>query len=172
VTKKTGSGTPTGSVKFVDGSTTLDTVALNGSGVASFSASTAGLPAGSYVLMAEYSGDSADASSSGSLTTALSKNTTTTVVSITPNPIPANSTVTLKATVKRADATGYATGTVTFYTGTTALGAAVALNGSGVATLAASDAGIAAGTYPIHAVYNGDTADNDSTSASVNATVQ
>jgi hypothetical protein len=122
--------------------------------------------------MAEYSGDSADASSSGSLTTTLSKNTTTTVVSITPNPIPANSTVTLKATVKRADATGYATGTVTFYTGTTALGAAVALNGSGVATLAASDAGIAAGTYPIHAVYNGDTADNDSTSASVNATVQ
>lgn len=172
VTKNTGSGTPTGSVKFVYGSTTLGTVALNPSGVASFSASTAGLPAGSYALMADYSGDSADASSSGSLTVPLSKNTTTTVVSITPNPIPANSTATLKATVTRADSTGTATGTATFYAGTTALGPAVSLNGSGVATLSASDAGIAAGTYPIHAVYNGDAADNGSTSATVNAMVQ
>jgi hypothetical protein len=101
----------------------------------------------------------------------LDKNMTSAVLTVTPNPVPANSSVTLKATIKRADSTGFATGTVTFYVGTTLL-ASSSLNSAGVATLTASSKGVAAATYPLHAVYAGDAADNGSTSATVSVVVQ
>ena len=50
-----GSGTPTGTVTFMDGSTTLGTGTLNGSGVATFS--TSGLSVGSHSITAVYGGD-------------------------------------------------------------------------------------------------------------------
>jgi len=170
VAKQVGSGTPTGSVKFVYGSDTLATVALK-SGVATLTAPTTGYPAGGYAITAEYGGDSGDAASQGSTTVTLDKNSTSTVLTVMPNPVPANSSVTLKATVKRADSTGFATGTVTFYAGTTSL-ATASLNSAGVATLTASSTGVAAATYPVHAVYAGDAADNGSTSATVSVVVK
>jgi uncharacterized repeat protein (TIGR03803 family) len=170
VAKQSGSGAPTGSVKFVLGSDTLATVALK-SGVATLTAPSTGLPAGDYAITAEYGGDSGDAASQGSTTVTLDKNTTTAALTVTPNPVPANSSVTLKTTVKRADGTGFATGTVTIYAGTTAL-ASSSLNSAGVATLTASSDGVAAATYPLHAVYAGDAADNGSTSATANVVVQ
>ena len=54
----TGSGKPTGSVTFLYGSTTLGTAKLNSGGVATFAASSNGVPAGSYAITAKYSGDS------------------------------------------------------------------------------------------------------------------
>jgi Tol biopolymer transport system component len=48
-------GTPTGTVAFQDGATSLGTVALNSSGVATLTLST--LAAGSHVVIAVYSGD-------------------------------------------------------------------------------------------------------------------
>jgi hypothetical protein len=51
-----GSGIPTGTVTFKDGSTTLATVALNAGGVAAFSSS--GLAVGSHNITAAYAGDS------------------------------------------------------------------------------------------------------------------
>lgn len=171
VAKKTGSGTPTGTVKFYYGTDLLSTGTLNGSGVATFSASTTGLPAGTYMLTADYGGDSGDQASQGNLNLMLSKNTTAVALMISPNPIPANGTATLTAKVTRADGTGIATGTVTYYYDTLELGTAN-LNGSGVATLQKSVAGVPANTYPIHAVYAGDASDNASTSTPVNAMVQ
>jgi hypothetical protein len=49
-----GTGVPTGTVTFKDGSTALGTVALN-SGVAMFT--TSGLSVGSHQIVASYSGD-------------------------------------------------------------------------------------------------------------------
>ncbi len=65
VTHSTGPGTPTGTVTFKDGSTTLVTVPVSGSGgsaTASFTTST--LAAGSHSITATYSGDTNFAGSS------------------------------------------------------------------------------------------------------------
>jgi hypothetical protein len=97
--------------------------------------------------------------------------TTSTTLTVMPNPIPANSAVTLSAAVTRAGGVGVATGSVKFYYGTDLLGT-VNLNGSGVAKLAASSSGLPAGSYVLDAVYQGDSADVGSTSANVTATVE
>jgi Bacterial Ig-like domain (group 3) len=47
-------------VKFSVGSRTLTTVAVNASGVASFTASTAGVAVGYYPVIATYAGDGSD----------------------------------------------------------------------------------------------------------------
>jgi YVTN family beta-propeller protein len=60
-------GTPTGTVSFSDGGTTLTTSPLNGSDLATFSASTLG--AGRHLITASYSGDSTFASSVSSAVT-------------------------------------------------------------------------------------------------------
>jgi hypothetical protein len=75
--------------------------------------------------------------------------------------------------VKRSTsgATGVPTGTVSFTVEGIVL-ATEKVNGSGVATLKASSAGIAAGNYPIKAVYNGDASDVTSTSTAVTVTVK
>jgi len=97
--------------------------------------------------------------------------TTQTTLTAAPNPVtpPANDTLT--ATVTRTTSSGTPTGSVTFSVGTTVLGKST-LNGSGVATLAASSSGVAAGTYPVVATYSGDANDISSASAALNVTVQ
>jgi hypothetical protein len=59
-----GSGTPTGTVTFLNGSTTLGTAALNSSGQATYS--TSSLAAGSYSVTAAYGGDATFAPSTSS----------------------------------------------------------------------------------------------------------
>jgi uncharacterized repeat protein (TIGR03803 family) len=66
-------GSPTGSVGFYFGSNLLSTASLNASGVASYTVSTSGLPAGSYAVTAKYSGDSGDADSNSSAATVVIK---------------------------------------------------------------------------------------------------
>ena len=61
-------GTPTGTASFSDGSTTLATSPLNGSGVATFSASTLG--AGTHMIIASYGGD---ATFTGSVSSAVTQ---------------------------------------------------------------------------------------------------
>lgn len=58
------SGTPTGSVDFLDGSTVLQTVAVSAQGIATLSLST--LSAGSHSLSAQYAGDAGFAASTSS----------------------------------------------------------------------------------------------------------
>jgi hypothetical protein len=66
VSAASGSATPTGTVTFTDGSTTLGTVSLSGSGKATFT--TSSLDVGSHTIGAAYSGDATFAPSSASLT--------------------------------------------------------------------------------------------------------
>jgi hypothetical protein len=59
-------GTPTGTVTFSISTTTLGTVKLNASGVAKLAAPTSGVTAGTYPVVATYSGDASDVASASS----------------------------------------------------------------------------------------------------------
>ncbi len=166
--------TPTGSVAFSVDGVSLGSAKLNGSGVASLTASSNGIAPGSYPFTATYSGDSTyNASTSKALTVSLAKAPTATSLAVSPNPVTPPASATLTATVSRtaSGAKGTPTGSVTFSVDGVTLGSAK-LNGSGVATLTASSAGIKPGSYPVNAKYSGDTSDSASTSAAVNVTVQ
>jgi YVTN family beta-propeller protein len=67
VAENPGTGTPTGTVAFNDGSTTLGTVTLNGSGVATFA--TSSLAVGQHSITAVYAGDTNNTGSTSSVLT-------------------------------------------------------------------------------------------------------
>jgi len=95
---------------------------------------------------------------------------TTTTVSSSSNPSDSGTPVMFTATVT-ANAGGQTpTGSVTFKDGSTALGSAVTLNGSGVATLTTST--LAAGSHSITAVYSGASGFSTSTSTILTQTVR
>jgi uncharacterized repeat protein (TIGR03803 family) len=168
VKKSSGSGTPTGEVTFKSGSTVLDTVSLNGSGVASVTAPTTAYPNGTYPVVAAYAGDTNDNASTSSAVNVVIKDATTTALVITPTTVTIPANVTLKATVS-ASKGGTPTGTVTFMEGTYVLGTVNVSGGVGSATV--SSGSYPAGTYEINAVYNGDTAQAPSTSSTVKVVV-
>jgi hypothetical protein len=148
----TGSGgTPTGSVTFRDGATTLGTVVLNGSGVATLT--TSSLSAGSHAIAADYGGDATFANSSGTVAGGQIVNQTTAATSLTSslNPSQFGQSVTFTATVTGSG--GTPTGAVTFKDGATNL-ATVPLNGSGTATLTTS--ALSVGTHAMTVDYSGD----------------
>ncbi len=164
VTKTSGSGTPTGTVTFnvLGLSQALATVSLNGSGVGTYTASTTGLPTGNFYVYATYNGDAGDATSTSAEVVAQVRYASTATLTASPNPVVEGANITLTATV--TSKTGTPTGSVAF-TDPAGTIATVKLNGSGVATLTASTAGIPPGTYPVTAKYLG-----DSTHAAVNST--
>ena len=93
-----GSGTPTGTVTFLDGATTLGTGTLNGAGVATFGTST--LSVGSHTITASYAGDANFlASVSSPLTQTVNKATTASTVVSSVNPSVFGQTVIFTATV-------------------------------------------------------------------------
>ena len=156
-------GTPTGTVTFLDGATSIGTGTLNASGVATLTTST--LANGVHSITASYGGDN---NFSVSASSALSQSVgiqSTTALTASPNPANFGSTVTLTATVT---STGIPTGSVSFLDGTTSLGSAT-LNGSGVATLAVST--LTAGTHNLTASYAGAGAFLPSTSSIVVETI-
>jgi hypothetical protein len=167
-----GSGTPTGSVTFKDGTTTLGTSNLNGlaADVATYTTSTKLLASGSpHSLTATYSASTSDLGSVSkpvSLTVGLSG--TTTAFTVTPpQPWVSGQALTILATVAPlAPGTGTPTGTVTFYNGSTKLG-------SGTLNKAATDQTTfvaklpAPATNSLTAVYAGDTNYNTSTTTNV-----
>src|SRR5205823_3960304 len=80
-----GAGTPSGTVTFKDGPSTLRTGTLNGSGQATFTIST--LAVGSHSITASYAGDANfSGSTSSPLTQTVRKAGTTTLVSSSANP--------------------------------------------------------------------------------------
>jgi hypothetical protein len=172
VAPNTGSGTPTGSVTFSSGTVTIATVPLT-SGVAMYTASTAGIASGRYPVIAKYSGDANNkASTSPALTITVTSalDATTTTLTANPQTVSAGSPVTLTATVTRTGATGTPGGTVAFYYGSVELGSATL--SSGTAHLTATTNGVPAGKYSITAHSLGDSADAPSTSPAVTVTVQ
>ncbi|MGB6744160.1 MAG: Ig-like domain repeat protein [Terracidiphilus sp.] len=158
-----GAATPTGTVTFTSGTTALGATALTAAGTATINPV---LAAGTYQIVATYSGDTDDGgSASAALSLTVGLATSTTTLTVSPNPVQVGSTVTFTAAV--ASTGTAATGTVTFLSGTTALGAGT-LSG-GKATFTTST--LAVGTYSITASYAGDVNNAPSTSAPVSLTV-
>ena len=152
----------TGSVTFMDGSTTLGTGTLS-SGIATYSAAFSAT--GSHTLTAVYAGDSTYATSTSSaLTQTVNLKTTTTVLTSSVNPSQVGQSTTLKATVTPSTATG----TVTFKDGSTTL-ATYGLGAGGVLNYTTTFSTV--GSHSLTAVYNGDSSDATSTSSAVSETV-
>jgi uncharacterized repeat protein (TIGR03803 family) len=173
VKKSSGSGVPTGNVTFKVGSTTLEVVSVNGSGVASLSAPTTGYPTGTYTVTANYSGDSNDDASSGSTNVTISAGSavsTTTTLTAPTNPVTVGNTVTLLITVKRSSGTGYAGGQVQIKDGSTVL-ATTTLSSTGMVDFQTSSAGYPVGVYPLTASYLGDSDDKPSASSTLDLSI-
>ena len=155
---------PTGNVSFMNGSTNLGSALLN-NGSASFTTSFS--TKGSYSLTAVYSGDSNNAASTSSAQSLVVGTATTTTLTL-PNP-PAGSSFGTGQSVSLSAAVsgGSATGTISFYDGSTLLGNGTVASGS--ATYAASFA--TAGSHSITAVYSGDANNGRSTSTAQNLNI-
>jgi hypothetical protein len=160
-----GSGTPTGTVTFTEGSTSLGTVTLAG-GQASLT--TSSLAVGSHTITATYNATAEFTSSSGTTTQLIDPGAAIVAVDGTPNTTTYGQVATFTATVT-AMTGSTPTGTITFKNGTNVL-VTVPLDGAGTAsfTIATLDVG----THTIVADYNGDVNHNASTGSTPHAVNQ
>jgi len=160
------SGTPTGSVSFTIGPMTLCTASLsNGNG----SCNATNAPVGSNTVKGTYSGDPTFLGSSGTTSTAVSKDASQISVGGSPNPGIEGQAIQLTATVSGTTAgSGIPSGTVSFSADgapvTSCSGAnAVALDSTtGAARCSVTYAG--SGSHSIVASYSGDINHSSSTS--------
>jgi uncharacterized repeat protein (TIGR03803 family) len=169
VTGSSGYYPATGSVSFQVGSLVLGTGPIN-SGIATLTASSKGVPPGTYPVTAVYSGDANNGVGTSAPLNITVKDGTNTSLAVTPNPVTEGQLVTLTTQVTRASTTGNPGGKVIFSTGSLVLGA-VNLSGGG-AVYSVTVSGIPTGTYPVIATYSGDANDASSVSPTVNVTVQ
>jgi len=146
-----GSGTPTGTVTFMDGLTPIGRATLN-NGRATLK--TSALGAGTQFIIALYSGDGNFlASAAAPLKQTVKQDGTTTSIKSSANPSVVGQKVTFTATVTAsAPGSGTPTGKVTFWDGSKILGSGT-LSG-GIASYVTSM--LSAGTHLITAVYSGD----------------
>jgi hypothetical protein len=151
------SGTPTGTVTFFDGPTSLGSASLNISAIASLS--TSALTFGSHTLTATYNADATFDASTSSGESQFVQGTTTTLVISNNNPSVAGQSVTFTATVS-SSFPGTPTGSVTFFDGVSSLGSILLTGGSA----ALSTSGLAPGSHAITASYAGDVSFAASTS--------
>ena len=150
----------TGSVTITAGGTTT-TVPVNSTGTAVVT--TSSLPVGNDPINATYSGDQSNSSSSGTTTQVVSKIAPTVTLGSSVNPSNVNQSVTFTATVPTT-----ATGTITFYDGSTVLAATVPVTNGQATTITST---LSAGPHTILATYNGDTDNNSASSAPLAQTV-
>ncbi|MBK9607089.1 MAG: Ig-like domain repeat protein [Betaproteobacteria bacterium] len=162
-----GSGTPTGTVQFMDGITPLGAPVALVAGTASLS--TSALATGAHPITVNYGGDPNFNASAGTLPTqTVNKANTTNVLNSAPNPSVFGQNVTLTATVAVvAPGAGVPTGTVNFFDGITNIGNSPLV--AGVATL--NTAALAVNAHMLTAQYAGDVNFNVSTSNTVGHTV-
>jgi Ca2+-binding RTX toxin-like protein len=172
---------PTGTVTFKDGSTTIcSSVAVTS---ASTATATAHCSPSAYTSAATHSITALYTNADGNFTTSTSPSLsqvvgaprigTTIAVTSTPNPSMVAHSVTLGATVTKASGTGTPTGSVSFYSGTptgthTLLGAGT-LNAS--AKISYPTSALPAGTDSVYALYAADTHFSGSTSPIISQTV-
>ena len=146
-------GSPVGSVTFTDGATTLaSNVAVNTSGVATFS--TSSLATGSHTIGASFTGSTGWQNSTASTLTQTINPvsfTTSTSVTSTPNPSNFGTSVTFTATVTSSG--GTPSGSVTFAEGATVLASNVTVNASGQAAFSTST--LSVGSHTITASFTG-----------------
>jgi hypothetical protein len=157
-------GTPTGTVKFYDGSTLVATLPLH-AGSAHYA--TAGLTPGSHVISVVFLGSSNFAGSSSVSVTEIIMASTSTTLASSANPGMYAQTIAFKATVSSTLGAPPDGETVTFIQGTITLGTGV-LSG-GQATFTTSSLGV--GTKPVKAVYGGDANFVKSTSSALSQVI-
>lgn len=168
------SGVPTGTLIFQDqtDSTQLASVTLDPTGTATFS--TASLAVGMYTIVAMYGGDSNFLPSNSqpvilNIVPVGTQLPSTTFLRINPDPAMLGQTVTFTAHVTGGTGIiGNATGTVTFFNGSTVLGMGT-LDATSTATF--TDSSLPLGTYSITAMYGGDAMLLPSTSVAVSLQV-
>ncbi|MGA2590178.1 MAG: Ig-like domain repeat protein [Bryobacteraceae bacterium] len=154
------SGTPTGSVTFMDGAAMLGAVTLAGGRAA---LGTSSLSTGTHSITASYGGDANFQPGAAMLAHAVSQPTRT-VLASSLNPAKAGQPVTFTAKVT-GQSSGVPTGTVAFQQGGTTFGTASLVKGQASITMAFTNAN--GGTKPITAVYLGSPAYQASTSAAI-----
>jgi sugar lactone lactonase YvrE len=137
----------TGTVAFLDGTTQLCSTALVSQSAA---CTISTLILGSHNITAQYSGDTEDAAATSGVLVQVVKQQPVLTFNAAPNPASVEATVTLTLTAFAP--TGVATGTITFYDGTTVLGSASLTNG--VATI--STTSLTVGTHLLLTKYSGD----------------
>lgn len=163
-----GGPTPSGTVRFLDGSTNLGTANIGGGGTAQLQ--TSALSVGSHTITATYSG-SGEYNGSTSSATRVSITQASTQTQLTPSANPAGATdpVTLAATVSAVSpATGVPSGTVIFTSDGSSLGTAT-LTSSGRATLTTSWSSV--GSHQLQATYAATTGFAASSSTSFTETI-
>ena len=165
-----GSGTPTGTVTFMDGSINLGTGTLsNGKTTVTSNA----LPVGADTIAVMYSGDGNYASTSTVLSQTVNSDATKTALASSANPSVDGQAVTFTATVSaKAPGSGTPTGIVNFMDGANTIGSGtlVVVNGVDLATFATT--ALAVGSHSITAVYAGDGNFAASTSSVLKQVVQ
>jgi len=161
------SGTAQGSVTFKEGTTTLATMTLNGSGTAAFL--TSSFSVGSHTITASYNGDgNLSPSSAAPLIQVVNRDDTTTTVVSSANPSVFGQPVSFTATVTaNPPGSGVPTGTVTFFDNGTMFDSKVLVAGQAASTTA----GLSVGSHSITVAYGGDGNFNPSTSAPLTQTV-
>ncbi len=160
VTITSNGGIPTGTVKFMDGSTLLGTAVLNAQGVAIYT-----VPAfttGSHSITAVYAGDTNNLGTTPALNLAVNQATTAVALTSSGSPSIAGVSITLSASVTGNGASPG--GIVTFYDGAASLGSA-SLNAAGLGTISLSS--LAVGQHSLTASYGGDGNDSSSTSPAI-----
>lgn len=158
---------PTGTVTFSEGATTLcNAVALSG-GIATCTVSS--FAVGGHAVTATYGGDIANTSSAGTLNQTVNPAASQTVLTSSVNPSVFGQSVVLTATVTAVGPTG----TVAFNDGASAIAGctSVALTGAGnVRTATCTVSSLPTGARALSAAYSGDT-NNNASSGNLTQTV-
>lgn len=158
--------TPTGTVTFMDGATSLGSAPLSASDVAQFT--TAALSVGTHTLTALYSGSTNDAkSTSNTVIQVLTLNTASLSLTASPNPADIGQTVSFTASASGI-LLGSSPDVVTFYDGSTSIGSA-ALSATGVASISTNS--LTLGTHSITATLAATTTHNTTTSGPVSEVI-
>jgi microcystin-dependent protein len=168
-----GTGTPTGSVTFKNGATTLGSAALETvGGVATASLTTSQVPAGAHDITATYGGAPDFSGSAASLIERVVLYASRTTLASSANPAHVGQAVTFTARVYAAPGAGVPTGSVTFKNGATTLGTAALKTVGGVATATLTTTGVPAGAHDITATYGGATSLSGSAASLIERVVQ
>jgi hypothetical protein len=148
---------PSGTVDFMDGTTSLGVFAIN---VSSATLTTSSLSVGTHNITAIYSGDTNNLSGTSTVLTETVLAVSSTLLSASTTSLSAGRSVTLTAAVTGSSPTG----SVQFMDGSTALGSLIALS-SNQASLSTNV--LSVGNHTITAVYSGDASNATSTSSGI-----
>ncbi|WP_198152164.1 Ig-like domain repeat protein [Granulicella tundricola] len=156
---------PTGTVTLTDGGTAVGSLALNGSGVATFTLQAPAL--GAHTLVASYAGDNSNSpATTAPLVQTVVLRPSTNTFSTSTTALSAGQSVTLISVVQGVGPKA-PTGSVTFAAGGIVLGTAP-INATGVATLSVTPI---QATYKIVSTYSGDSLYAPSDSAAITVVV-